>query len=622
MATQQPPPSPPTPPRSTNPPSALPDLSLPTPSQHPFFRPGLTVAIIGAGVSGVTTAAHALRQGLRPTVFERAAGPGGVWVFDPLHVAPDPSYPSETPSVGDYVVTKPSGRGAWDAKQRVRGGYATPPPEGSVDEEASKAWDDNDDDDEDVVTPAPHPLFTSPTWTEQRRHFAPPGPAYAGLTNNVPTTLMVSSLSDWPAGTPENTTHDRMAAYVQALAREHGVDRVARYGVRVDEVAPTAGGRWSVRTVELVTPPSRGGEDRRPREVREETREFDAVVACSGHYSLPRIPAIPGLAQLKKRFPVRVTHSKQYRVPAPFRGGNVLVIGAGVSAWDIIKEIDALNKKSAAENGAEVPRIFQSTRNGIWDIPASLLPEGVERVAEVVQLLVEGDDAVGSDDNEEGRPLPAKIILADGTSIPVPIHHIVLGTGYITSYPFLKWLHRDGESTTATPSDKQQPLPADGGLDDRHVLVDSVGDATLNLHRDIFYMPRPTLGFVGVPYYTATFALFDFQAQLVARVLSGSAKLPSTEEMREEYDARVRAKGSGRLMHSLRGDGEETGYVASLVQWANHDTGDDGLPVNGNGEKVPRMEGHTAAWLARHEQLKEQFKELRKWGRKDVPLDR
>jgi NADPH-dependent 2,4-dienoyl-CoA reductase/sulfur reductase-like enzyme len=38
-----------------------------------------TVAVVGAGVSGVVAASHLLRFGLQVTVFERSSGPGGVW---------------------------------------------------------------------------------------------------------------------------------------------------------------------------------------------------------------------------------------------------------------------------------------------------------------------------------------------------------------------------------------------------------------------------------------------------------------------------------------------------------------------------------------------------------------
>lgn len=37
------------------------------------------IAIIGAGISGVVTAAHLLREGLEVIVFERSSITGGIW---------------------------------------------------------------------------------------------------------------------------------------------------------------------------------------------------------------------------------------------------------------------------------------------------------------------------------------------------------------------------------------------------------------------------------------------------------------------------------------------------------------------------------------------------------------
>jgi NADPH-dependent glutamate synthase beta subunit-like oxidoreductase len=37
------------------------------------------VAVIGAGISGVATAAHLKKEGIEVTVFERSSAAGGVW---------------------------------------------------------------------------------------------------------------------------------------------------------------------------------------------------------------------------------------------------------------------------------------------------------------------------------------------------------------------------------------------------------------------------------------------------------------------------------------------------------------------------------------------------------------
>jgi ACS family pantothenate transporter-like MFS transporter len=43
------------------------------------IHPNPKVAVIGAGISGVVTAAHLKRAGVDVVVFERANAAGGVW---------------------------------------------------------------------------------------------------------------------------------------------------------------------------------------------------------------------------------------------------------------------------------------------------------------------------------------------------------------------------------------------------------------------------------------------------------------------------------------------------------------------------------------------------------------
>lgn len=507
------------------------------------FGHGMKVAIIGAGISGVCTAAHLLKEGLQPTVFERSSVAGGVWHFDE-RVADDPSFPSETPSKGDYV---PSIAGQF--------AYRTPSPDDADSGQARQGKD-------------AHPLATADD-AALEISFSPPGPCYAGLRNNVPTGLMVSSLGGWPDGTPENTSQADIERYVQELASIQGVNEVTWYNTRVEDVRKSVNAkRWTVRTIMLEK------KARRPRLV-EKTWEFDAVVVASGHYNLPRIPDIEGLKEWKHLFPDQVIHSKQYRKPGGYRGKNVFVIGAGVSALDICKELNGIATKS-----------YQSARGGNFDLPPTWLPENGERVGEVASFVL--DHEYPRQENRDGEtPIPGKILLKDGRAL-TDIHRVIVATGYITSYPFLSYLHSDATAVTDA---------------DQSTLVTADGDMAHNLHKDIFYIPDPTLSFVGVPYHTATFSLFDFQAQIVARVLSGRACLPSEEDMRLEYEDRIRSNGVGRGFHSLRGEGAEVAYVNDLVGWANRDA-----VLNGS----EPMQGHTERWIEVHIGLKQRMRKL--WG--------
>jgi len=492
------------------------------------------VAVIGAGISGVSTAAHLLKQGgsgLEVVLFERSGVAGGVWHFDERS-AVDPAYPNERPSKGDYET-------------RPELAYSTPPPE-DENEENGKVKD--------------FEIF-----------HAPPGPCYAGLMNNVSTRLMRTSLQAWPEGTADFVSQKILEEYIQALAQDHGVSAITQYHTRVEEVRKH-GAHWLVRTTTFHEP-NKAASPGSPRLVERHSL-FDAVVVASGHYNMPRIPDIPGLKEWKHARPDRVWHSKRYRNPRVFRGHNILLVGAGVSSNDI-----------ARESAPYAKHIFQSSRGGVLDLPASFLPENATRVGGIKSF--ELDD----------HAIPGKVVLENGDHLS-DIDSVILCTGYITSYPFLNHLHDD-------------TIPADKG--DDFVLVTAEGDMVHNLHRDMFYIPDPSLIFVGAPYHIATFSLFDFQAEVAARVLSGKASLPSRGQMRDEYRTRVQTKGLGRDFHSLRGEGDEEAYVADLVRWMNEDAG----VVVGGGFGSPeniinnRMIGHTTEWHLANRDREEKLKWLR-----------
>ena len=181
--------------------------------------------------------------------------------------------------------------------------------------------------------------------------------------------------------------------------------------------------------------------------------------------------------------------------------------------------------------------------------------------------------------------MPITIALKNSDHIS-NIHRIILCTGYHISYPFLRQYH----------DDKANPASASNT-----VLVTD-GTQMHNLHKDTFYIPDPSLAFVGVPYYTATFSLFEFQAIAVAAVLSGRAKLPDRDSMRKEYLEKLQRKGVGRQFHSLRGEGEEVGYASSIVDW-----------VNGHGGYVQgeTVVAHSDEWKRIKEAHLEKIRQLR-----------
>jgi ACS family pantothenate transporter-like MFS transporter len=281
------------------------------------------------------------------------------------------------------------------------------------------------------------------------------------------------------------------------------------------------------------------------------------VVVASGHYHAPRVPDIPGISELKRRFPTRIQHSKGYRTPERFANRNVLLIGASVSSTDIAREL-----------GPIANTIYQSHRGGAFDLPASVLPENATRIEEVVAFDLPPSNSLQINDNES---LPVTIKLKSGQTL-CGIHDILICTGYHITVPFLPDLHSDN---TAAADASPTTLVTDG-------------TQLHNLHKDIFYIPDPSLIFIGVPYFTATFTLFEFQAMVAAKVVAGKVKLPSEKAMRTEYENRVALKGYGKTFHSLRE--KEVEYVNELLEFTNP-------------QLDTQLLGHTDVWHAARAEL-------------------
>lgn len=88
-------------------------------------------------------------------------------------------------------------------------------------------------------------------------------------------------------------------------------------------------------------------------------------------------------------------------------------------------------------------------------------------------------------------------------------------------------------------------------------LVVTDGSNVLNLYRDVFWIPDPTLCTVGLSVNTSAFSFFEYQSIAAARVLSGQAFLPTEEGMREAYNKQVEEKGEGKFVHFLGQPGGE-----------------------------------------------------------------
>ncbi|KAK7224873.1 hypothetical protein V2G26_012876 [Clonostachys chloroleuca] len=483
-------------------------MTVITVANNPPFGPNVRVAVIGSGISGISTAAHLLRQGVNVTVFERSGELGGIWNYKETP-SPGPSYPSVRPSANDYGSLAPH------YERTVKG-------EPSADLDA---------------------FSNAHQFQNGEPSFTPSSACYAGLYTNIPTSLMYPSLKSWPEDTPNLVPHSAVKDFLKELSAESGVAQVTEYWTRVESAVKNEDGQgWRLLTKTLVT-------DGPSNEYADKSRDFDAVVVASGHYNLPRVPDIPGLAELKELYPGRVIHSKQYRRPDAYRDSAVLIVGGGVSAMDISRELS----HTAAS-------VTQSTRGGDFDLPERLILKSVRRVAGISKFSWATDLVDSSQSHQNG---PINVTLGDGSELR-GLDHVILATGYLFSFPFLPQFHSDETPAAAV---------------DSTTLVGAEGDMVHNLYKDMFYIDDPTLVFVGLPYHIVTFSTFDYQAQVAARILSGQSSLPSGPQMRSEYDQRVKASGFGLRFHSQAEGDAELRYIRQLIELVSQEDRGSGAPL-------------------------------------------
>ncbi|VUC32073.1 unnamed protein product [Clonostachys rosea] len=446
-----------------------------------------TVAIIGAGLSGLVSAVHLLRAGIDITVFERANYVGGAWKYNPQPDR-DPPFPSERPPTPD-----------WADMERLQGKGL------SVEEAALR--------------------------------FAPPGPVYANMKSNGNKVAMRTSLSNWPEASGDPLDHSEVLEYLEDIS--HAVEDRIRFDTRVEAVSKEEdSGHWHITTSKLVTTGPSYKTERK-------TWRFDAVVVATGRYGIPRVPDVPGLSTWKRMFPDRLIHAKQYRTPTNFRGKRVLIIRAFISALEIAKEL--------TDNGAMVYQSATDTRLDFRDKTDHQNAVKVAMATEFVVFAQSGDDAIPQP-LENGQPIPGHVVLQDGRVLK-DIHHVIIATGYLTTYPFLGPV-------------LEQPFTSLQEADGK-VVITADARTVHNLHEDIFYILDPTLAFIGVTQFASTFALFDFQAQVLAAVFAGRVRLPSQVSMREEQRRRKSRVLPGTLLNSIFMLDDIV--IRRLLDWVNRD---------------------------------------------------
>jgi hypothetical protein len=362
--------------------------------------------------------------------------------------------------------------------------------------------------------------------------------------------------------------------------RHFDLDAHVEYNTRVEhavKVTTEDGDKWRLTLHKLEPEPAAEPEAKQQSTSVRETfwvQDFDALVVATGHYNAPFIPSLDGATEWADSWPESVLHSNGYRSPEAYADRDVLIVGIGTSGLDIARDLTAAARRVYLV-GKETGGVYAHG------------PDGYRTFRRMQRHLVQTTGAEGVGPIKRFRPPPAgrpieegEVELEDGRVI-TGLSAVLFATGYQYSVPFLPQFHRDPVSSTLRDASSKD---ADH---DRLLVTD--GGGILNLYRDVFYVPDPTLAFLGLSVNTSAFSFFEYQSLSVARVWGGTARLPSEALRREAYAELVRERGSeGKFTHFM-GKENERKYVREAVAWLNADAKWSGAPP---------VEGHTEAWLA------------------------
>lgn len=339
--------------------------------------------------------------------------------------------------------------------------------------------------------------------------------AYQSLVINTSKQRMAYSDFPMPDSYPDFAHHSQVLAYFEAYSDHFGLHDHITFRTTVQEVCPAGENLWSV-TLDSG-----------------ETRFYRAVLVATGHHWHPRWPDFPG------QFNGSVIHAHDYRLPEPYQGKRVLVVGIGNSGVDL-----------ACEMGRHAAAAFLSTRRSAHIIPKfalgkpldhytssafSRLPLRWQQIIYYYLLyLVRGDQ------RQYGVPLPPNPILAEHPTVSQELLHFVRA-GLVKMKPNVAQLM--GNKVRFVDGSEEQLdaiIYATGYKISFPFLppqIYQVQANQMNLYLNVVSPERPGLFFIGfIQPLGAIMPLAELQAQWTAGLLHGELVLPGKDEMWREID--------------------------------------------------------------------------------------
>lgn len=346
-------------------------------------------------------------------------------------------------------------------------------------------------------------------------------PAYLSLHLNSEIRVTAYKEFPFPDGSPLYPNHVEVSRYLEAYADRFGLRPHIRFNSNVVEVAPVGNDalpRWRVRLASGVA------------------EEFDGVGVATGHQGVPSHPT------WREKFTGEYLHAHAYRVPEPFRGKRVLVVGVGNSAVDIAADVCVVTLSTVMTARSPVlimPRMMFSmpTSRVLAKLEKPWMPWPMRRwIRELLTRIVHGRMEQWGFVTPKTRTHP--------TSHPSLISHClwnrIKGKPGIAEVNGKEVVFADGTRNTydtviaATGYKVELPFLA-------AELVPKKGHQLTLFHR-VVSPTAPGLYFVGFFNVSGggNIQMMGTQAEWVAEIVSGDVSLPSPSVMAAAIEAEHR----------------------------------------------------------------------------------
>lgn len=343
-------------------------------------------------------------------------------------------------------------------------------------------------------------------------------PAYRSLHINSEAAVTAYEDFPFPLGTPLFPPHAVVRSYLEDYARAFGVAERIRFNTTVATVEPLPDDRWRVVLGDGSA------------------EDFDAVVAAPGHQADPSHPPF------REQFTGEYLHVHDYRVPEPFAGKRVLVVGTGNSAMDCAADLAGVAVTVAVVARSPVlimPRM-------LFGVPAARVLAKVERPWMPWPL------------RRRLRVLLATVVHGRmerwGLTTPTTRTHPTGHATIMSHAAYGRVVFRPGIAAVRGT----QVEFADGRTEEYDVMVAATGyevdlpfvpkdvvpvvGRRVDLYQRIFPPGWPNLCFVGFFNVSggANIRMMDTQCRLVAAVLAGEVELPDVAAMLEDVEREKR----------------------------------------------------------------------------------